>query len=148
MGALPLLGMSERIRILEMLIEAFNRMKAELHTYGMSIPELMEQMREHQLFGAIRPRLEQEGAMAFSQIWLDCMERYHERLTAQEYRMVSELGDTLGRYALEEQLASLEAAIVFLTAGKNETKDRLRAVSKLYMGTSMSLAAMLVVLLL
>jgi len=53
----------------------------------------------------------------------------------------------LGRYTLEEQLSSIQSVIGLLAQGKEETRNKLRSVSRLYMGTSLSLSAMLVVLL-
>ena len=86
--------------------------------------------------------------MAFSSAWKDCVMHHGVFLTGEEQYAIAGLGDVLGHYALEEQLASLDAVIDMLKRCKEETKDKLRGVWRLYLGTSLSLSAMLVVLLL
>ena len=134
------------------MLDAFTKelkfIKAELHTYGLSIPELMGRMQTSMVFSTVGDIIEQYGAMAFSEGWKDCVTKFGEHLTPREHQSTAGLGDVLGRYSLEEQVSAIDEAVELLSQGKVETMMRLREVSRLYMGTSLSLSAMLVVLLL
>ena len=147
LGGVPILRLLERIRVLALISEALSTMRAELNTYNMSIPELMRTVKDNRLFSSVVLLLEEEP-MSFSAQWKTCVAQVGKNLTVREYRAVSSLGDVLGRYALEEQLASMDGVIELLREGKSETAHKLHSVSKLYVGTSLSLSAMLVVLLL
>ena len=148
LGCFPLMKMKERIRVLDVVTEELKFIRAELHTYGLSIPELMGRMQTSMVFSTVGDIIEQYGAMAFSEGWKDCVTKFGEHLTPQERQATEGLGDILGRYALEEQVRAIDEAVELLLQGKMETVKRLREVSRLYMGTSLSLSAMLVVLLL
>ena len=148
LGCMPLVKLRERIKTLDTLIGELKRMRAELHSYGLSIPELMQKMGESVIFSSVRDSIEMDGAMAFAMGWKGCVAKCESCLTPQECQAVSALGDVLGRYAMEEQLSALDEVVEILQNGKEETKQRLQSVSRLYMGTSLCLSAMLVVLLL
>lgn len=147
LGCLPLAEMRKRIEILESIISGLCRMRSELSTYGMSIPNLMALMKNENMFSSVRDCLERNGPMSFSDSWKAYIKEFGYALTAEENRVVSSLGDVLGQYAMTEQLESLRTVIELLEHGKVETRNKLRSVSRLYVGTSLSLSAMLVVLL-
>lgn len=147
LGGLPIWSMLERIRVIELFLDGLIKMRAELNTYSMSIPELMMTMKGHKIFSSVCLLLAEEP-MSFSGQWKSSVDQVAESLTEQEYRSVSGLGDILGRYSLEEQLASMDSVIVLLREGKMHTEHKLRSLSRLYLGTSLSLSGMLVVLLL
>ena len=148
LGCLPLMAMKERIRALEGYREELMRMRAELSTYGMSIPELIHVLRNSVLFSLPLLRIEEEGPMAFSVGWKTGVAQNSGSLTVHEKNALERLGDVLGRYSIEEQLCAIDEVVDIFEQGKAETLHKLRSVTRLYMGTSLSLSAMLVVLLL
>lgn len=147
LGGFPLQRMWERARILNGFEKALYRMKAELNSYGLSIPELMQRMGDVELFSSIAKEIEKEGPMGFAEEWKRCIDHNSGYLTDAEHHEIAALGEILGRYELAEQLTAVQNVITILNQGKEETKKKLSSVSKLYMGTSLSLSAMLVVLL-
>lgn len=147
LGGMPLQRMWERIRMLSTFEEALHLMRAELSSYGLRIPELMQRMDDCELFSSVAKYMEEVGPMGFSEGWKCCIERNCSFLTETERHEIAGLGEVLGRYTLEEQLFSIQSVIGLLVQGKEETRNKLRSVSRLYMGTSLSLSAMLVVLL-
>ena len=147
MGGLPLVGMWERIQTLNAFEDTLLRMEAELNSYGRSLPDLLEAMKESALLGVVAQRMEEEGPMGFACGWRYCVEQYCVHLTEREQCAVAGLGEILGRYSLEEQLAFIHKTVAVIEEGKAETKNKLRTVSRLYMGTSLSLSLMLIVLL-
>ena len=152
LGILPLAEMNERIRILSEYNYALNRLKSELSTYGTSIPQSMRNLslenKRASLFGAVSEHIELYGAMAFSEGWKSYIVKHRGMMGEQAYCAVIDLADVLGRYSIEEQLAAIERALCSISLGQDETKKKLQRVSKLYLGTSISLSLMLVVLLL
>lgn len=127
-------------------------MRAELATYGSGIPELMRMLcrreEETAIFDAVVLYIEQNGAMAFSEGWRTFISNHDEQLKEQELSALLGLADVLGLYAIEEQLAALEQASDVLCEGMEETRKKLREVSRLCMGASLSISLMLVILLL
>ena len=144
---MPLFWMRERMDTLDRLINGLCRMRSELSTYGISISDLMGLMKAEEMFSMVAECLEKSGPMAFSDSWKSNMKSFGNALTVRELHALEGLGEILGRYALEEQIESLNAVLELLTEGMNETKHKLKSVSRLYVGTSLSLSAMLVVLL-
>ncbi len=132
--------------------QALRRMRSELATYGTSIPELMRALRESEkntnLFEFVSNYIEENGPMAFCDIWKTYVKAESDYMTERENTAVLGLGDILGRYTIHEQLAAIDEVIEVLKEGKAETKMKLKEVAKLYLGTGLSLSSMLVVLLL
>lgn len=147
-GIAPLLKLLERIRLLSELIHALEKTKAELNTNVPTIPQLVYSMEGScELFNFINDQIEKQGPMVFYNAWHTCIqqERY---LTPEEQNALHALGDTLGRYVIDDQLAAFDRTLPILKEGYTDAKIQLQSVSRLYIGTGLSLSAMLVVVLL
>ena len=127
------------------------KLKAELVSYEVSIPVLMQAMSREgdgSIFSFASRCIMSEGAMAFSNAWHRYLNEHGVFLEEQEYHAVNALGDVLGRYTIEEQAAAIDHSLSVLSAGRKEHTDKLHSVTRLYLGTAIALSAMLVVLLL
>ena len=152
LSILPLMEMKERIRRLMVYADELRAIHAQLSTYGTSIPVLMRALCiEHTtsgLFAAISEHMDRNGAMSFSDGWKRYINEQAAFLPEQELSALLHLGDVLGKYTVEEQLSSIERVLDLLYLGIGETKSKLREVSRLYLGTGLSLSSILVILLL
>ena len=152
LGFMPLLDMKERVRMITMYREGLNRMKSELSTYGTSIPLLMNHLRAIEnsckLFAYVSDAIEQNGPMCFSSAWHTYITEHGKFLNNTECETMCTLGEVLGRYSLEEQIASIDRSIELLASGAQVTRVKLQELSRIYIGTSLCLSTMLVVLLL
>ena len=144
--------LKKRTRLLMLYDHGLKRMRTELATYGMSIPELMQKLsdneREWTLFPIVCSYIEQNGAMAFESGWKSYFVSHGDYLKDTEYRLIVGLGEILGRYTIDEQLEAIDRVSDALVLGVEETRHKVHEVSRLYLGTSFALSAMLVVMLL
>ena len=77
--------------------------------------------------------------MAMEMFWM---------LTKQEEDALLSLGDVLGAYILEDQMQEIDTAITMFQNGILDTKGFLKEQGKLYLGTSLSIGLILVVVML
>lgn len=147
LGCTPLLKLVQRKQMLGEMMHSLSKMKSELCTASPSLPQLMYRMRDHgQMFTYLSSEMEEKGPMAFYDAWHYCVER-ELCLTGEEKNTLHSLGDALGRYVLEEQVAAIEGTIPVLREGYVQTKEQMREVGRLYIGMGLSLSVMLVIVL-
>lgn len=147
-GCSPLLKGMERKRVLSELMCGLSKMKSELCTAAPSLPQLILRIHDDGWrFADISAEMTEKGAMEFYNAWHGCVDNTH-CLTQEERSSLHGLGDALGRYVLEEQVAAIERTVPVLGKGYARTKEQLREVGRLYIGVGLSLSVMLVIVLL
>ena len=153
-GTYPIYCKSCRIRLLMELIDALEKMKVELHSNVPTLPRLMDSMalcadgKAKYFFEALNKAMREKGAMAFYDEWKRQTSKGLQTLTYRERAEFLHLGDTLGCYLLEDQVESVERNLAVLREGALSTKAYIRERLKLYLGTSVSVGMLAVILLL
>ena len=153
-GACPIIYKMKRIRALSNLTSALFRMRMEMHAAAPSIPILIQIMCENSygeprdFFASIWSSMEEHGAMAFYSTWNIKAKEMFWMLTKQEEDALIKLGDVLGAYILEDQVQEIDTAITIFQNGILDTKGFLKEQGKLYLGTSLSIGLILVVVML
>ena len=109
--------LGDRVRSLRSLVGGLEILKRELSFRRTAMPELMERTARQAgeparyLFARCRDHLEELGERSFGQIWVRAVEAEPELLLTREERAVlAELGQVLGRYDADGQIAALERA--------------------------------------
>lgn len=144
----PLLKLMERKRLLSELTSILEKLHSELCTSAPALPQLMERVgTEHPIVGSIVSEMQENGPISFYDAWHKSIDR-EVYLTEEERNSLHGLGDVLGRYVLEEQLTAIARTLEVLREGYLSAKLQLAEVSRLYIGTGLSLSAMLVIILL
>lgn len=108
--------LSVRLQVLSSLLTALQLMQAEIAFRQTPVPELLEQLT-HQLpppadglFALCAQRGEELGRVPFSEIWRESVESCRGlELSRQERRELAAIGNILGRYDVDGQLAALAA---------------------------------------
>ena len=152
LGSLPLVSMKERTRLLNGYVDALKAMKAELSAQGLSIPKLMDVLSEgnssHHIFAYLSSYIAEHGVMEFSVGWRSYIMSESSIIEEDELRSLMSVGDMLGKYTLEDQISEIEHCIEILERGIENTRQKQKEITKLYLGTSLSLSLMLIIALL
>ncbi len=121
----------------------------ELERFRTPLPALFGKLPE-QLEGEaaafcrrVRDGLAQLGSREMEDIWREAV----APLPAEERRILTPLGQVLGRYGAEEQLAAVDACRGEMERARDETAAALRERSRMYIGVGAAGAAVLAVLL-
>ena len=153
-GTYPIYCKSCRLRLLMELIGALEKMKVELHSNAPTLPCLMESMvlcangKAKHFFEALHKAMREKGAMEFYDEWKRQARKELQHLTYQERAEVLCLGDTLGCYLIEDQVERIDRTLSVLREGAFSTKAYIRERLKLYLGTSVSMGMLAVIVLL
>ena len=113
-GLLASEGLKRQVSILEALLGAVERMKGELPLRLLPGPELLQSMEKSstppvsEFFRRCGAGLGELGEKSFAQIWRQAMEKSLPELEQAAKVAFETLGEMLGQYREEEQLAALE----------------------------------------
>ena len=145
----------DRVKTLRSLVGGLEVLGRELSFRRTAMPELMERTARQAgaparyLFARCRDHLEELGERTFGQIWTQAVEEEPELLLAEPERAIlRELGQVLGRYDADDQLAALERADRELTACLARAEEDRRRLSRVYTALGVGSGAMLAILLL
>lgn len=112
-GASELAALKRRVRVLEALISALGIMRGEICSRLTPMADILEMLsRETEepirgLFRRIYDGMQELGERSFYEIWSDAVRAVPMGLTEREERVLCELGNSLGRYDIQLQAASL-----------------------------------------
>ena len=147
--------LGDRVRSLRSLVGGLEILMRELSFRRTSMPELMERTARQAgeparyLFARCRDHLEELGERSFGQIWAGAVEAEPELLLTREERTVLvELGQVLGRYDADGQIAALERAEEGLKACLARAEEDRRRLGRVYTALGVGSGAMLAILLL
>lgn len=147
--------LGDRVRSLRSLVGGLEILKRELSFRRTAMPELMERTARQAgeparyLFARCRDHLEELGERSFGQIWVRAVEAEPELLLTREERAVlAELGQVLGRYDADGQIAALERAEEGLKVCLARAEEDRRRLGRVYTALGMGSGAMLAILLL
>ena len=145
----------DRVRSLRSLVGGLEILDRELSFRRTAMPELMERTARQAgapacyLFARCRDHLEELGERSFSQIWARAVAEEPELLLAEEERAaLLELGEILGRYDADGQIAALKRAEETLKACLTRAKEDRRRLGRVYTALGAGSGAMLAILLL
>ena len=147
--------LGDRVRSLRSLVGGLEILRRELSFRRTAMPELMERTARQSseparyLFARCRDHLEELGERSFGQIWARAVEAEPELLlTREEGAVLAELGQVLGRYDADGQIAALERAEEGLKACLTRAEEDRRRLGRVYTALGVGSGAMLAILLL
>ncbi len=152
-GMLSVAVAKKRIRTLEVLIMAIERMSVELSSRLAPIPKLIGLLSHNQKGGAedffteLYARIPELGEKELSELWRECAEQELTVLNADELCDFAALGYVLGRGDLSSQLSTLNHCKLRLDGALNAARGELSQKSRLCMGVSGAIGLMLVIML-
>lgn len=152
-GFLAGLAAADGLRRRQALRDELGRMLTllgfELARFRTPLPAVFEKLSEQlagqtaELCRRVRDGLDQLGSRELDEIWRDAL----APLPAEERRILTPLGQVLGRYGAEEQLAAVDACRKEMERARDEAADALRERGRMYIGVGAAGAAALAVLL-
>ena len=147
--------LGDRVKSLYSIVGGLEIMERELSFRRTAMPELMERTARQAseparyLFARCREHLEELGERTFGQIWSRAVEAESELLFTQEERMLlEELGEVLGRYDADGQIAALKRTEETLRACLERAREDRRRLGRVYTALGVGSGAMLAILLL
>ena len=147
--------LEERVKSLRSLVAGLEILGRQLAFRRAAMPELMErtacQTEEpaRYLFAYCREHLEELGEQTFGAIWAQAAEEEPGLLLAQEERAVlAELGEVLGRYDADDQIAALGRTVDALRVCLTRAQEERRRLGRVYTALGVGSGAMLAILLL
>ena len=131
LGLLTVGRSAQRLRSLQSLLSALDRMKAELGDLLAPLPELVRRLEAEQPAGEFFARvswLAEKKRLPFREAWIQALEETEALcLRPEERKALAALGDVLGRYEAETQCAAVERVRQRLALFRElEEKDRAR----------------------
>ena len=144
----------DRVKALRSLAGGLEILGRELSFRRTAMPELMERTARQAgeparyLFVRCRDRLGQLGERSFGQIWAEALEGEPELLLGETERSVLlELGEVLGRYDADDQIAALNRAERALGDCLARAEEEKRRLGRVYTALGVGSGAMLAILL-
>ena len=153
-GTYPLLCKMNRLRALRELISSLERMRVDMRANVPTMPQLINDLLESAhgvsklFFQGLRDAMDDRGAMSFYDEWKHLTQELLWMLSDAERAEMMTLGDMLGCYSAEDQIVAMERTISVLQAGALIIKKFIREKMKLYVGTSVSVGMIVVIVLL
>ena len=142
-------GLRRRQALREELVRMLTLLGFELERFRTPLPEAFEKLsggltgQAAALCGRVWDGLDQLGRRELADIWREAL----ASLPARERRILTPLGQVLGRYGAEEQLAAVEASRREMERARDEAAEALRQRGRMYIGVGAAGAAALAVLL-
>lgn len=152
-GWLRLDGLRQRCRALAAFAEALRRGSAELGTSLTPTGELMAMLAEgsnpwvSRFFASVRDDLAARGAPCFPECWQAAVDGCGI-LELPEQQALSALATVLGQYGAEETCAALDRCARQLETAGEEVLRRMPDAARLYLGISLTVSALLAIVLL
>lgn len=159
-GASLVLGLTyireqkRRLYTLCSLLELLKSFRGELATHMTPIPELTAALAQRAhgaaaaLMFSLNTRLDHLGEKGFSELWAESVKEKLDMLAADERDVVLNLGRSLGRYELEQQLMELDHCIEYLNGRISLYRSALPEKRRLGLGLACGAGALLVIVLL
>ena len=154
MGAVACAERRRRLSALDELTAALRRMRAELASHARPTAELCRMLGESAagetgaFFTLLLHSLGELGERPFYALWREAAGKALRSLREEERESFARLGESLGRYELEEQLGAIESCLAFFDSAREKARAELPAQRKLTLGLALSAGAMLTILLL
>ena len=152
-GYLPISKMNLRIAQLNDYQEFLMKLHRELHTNAAPLPQLFSQLDISEsswafaLFEKIKGSLYTQQSISFRDAWKEHISKDELLFIAEERQCILMLGETLGKYTLEDELQAIENAASKLQEGIQTTKQKIQEIAKLSMGCSAAIGIMLILVL-
>ncbi|MGX8698479.1 MAG: stage III sporulation protein AB [bacterium] len=153
-GAMELMALRRRVRLLGAWAAALELMRGELVTRLPPMAALLEDMaRETReplrgFFRRTRRGMEKLGELRFSEIWESALTESKLPLTEEETASLRELGASLGRFDLQLQQGALLRTAARFEDYRREAEERLRREGKVHLLFPVAAAVAVVVILL
>ena len=153
-GTYPILCKMSRLRVMSEFVNVLERMKLELRSVASPLPQMLAVLIADShgtakvFLNKLKVVMDEKGAVCFYDEW--------KRLTQYDLQMLNErertsflvLGDMLGCYVAEDQVEALERTISIFQEGVLTTREFIRERLKLYLGVSVSVGLLVVIVLL
>lgn len=133
---------------------SLDRLHAELAAALVPMPTLIVGLTEDakgdaaSFFRQIGISLDEKRECTFREIWRESAEQHLRRLDPTDYRAVADLGEWLGRFPLDEQLAALERCTFSLRGSLKRHREHFPEEKRLSYGISLALGGFFSVMLL
>ena len=153
-GTRPLMYKISRLRVLTEFVYVLERMKLEMHSHAPLLPQMLDdvivdaQGAAKNFLKEVKKVMDEDGAVFFYDEWKRLTRRDLRMLTERECTSFLVLGDMLGCCAAEEQVDAIVCTISVLQEGLLSTREYIRDRMKLYLGTSVSVGLIAVIVLL
>lgn len=134
-------------------VDMLSFMQDELENYVCTLPELFDRCGRHckgkaaAFCKGLSLAMREQYHADFSEKWSGLLERSFNEMKAEDFSALRGLGDILGRYDLETQLAAISAAKKDLEKSYRELNDALPDKRRLWTGCIFLGCAMLMILL-
>ena len=147
-------GRARRLHQLSDFARLFSLLRGELQTHAWPLPALFETLEPRvgemprQLLNRLLDGMERLGSEEFSALWEESVSAVLPEVSGFQRQLLSQLGQTLGRYDLTQQCEILKLCEdSFLEAAERETRS-LSEAKRLVWGLALSASAMLIIILL
>lgn len=153
LSLIPFYHRRYRIRLLQDFLRDFRFVHNELRSNLSSVPDLMDFLRRNggestrEVYAIIFEMINTHGTALFHDDWCSGMKRYSRYLSSEEYDLLINVGNMLGRYILEEQLSALNHLIESFEESLSTEKLIFSEKNRLDIGIGTSLGIILVILL-
>lgn len=153
LSAIPLCHHKHRMRVLRDFLHDFRFIHTEMKSNLSSVPDLMDHLRvkggetTKSAYRSVYEKIATHGAALFQEDWCCIMMQYRIYLTSEEYGLLLNIGDILGKYILEEQLSALNNLIRLFEESFAKEKEIFPEKKKINLGIGTSLGIILVILL-
>ena len=134
----------QRLQTLQNLIYALDHMEGQLQTNDLPLKELCTQIARisggtvRLFYVSLTRKLSQLGELSFAELWGQALVEELPVLDGMTRDTLLQLGNSLGRYELQQQLRALQACRSSLAARLEEAKKEYPNQAKLGMGLSTS----------
>ena len=141
-GSISPLCLRHRLVVMEQMLSDLTRMRHELNSEHLSVPELMELMLSFAgnetlaLYRNVHHAMHLNGVACFTDVWQRSVEAELVALQSTEREAIGALGEILGQYLLEDQLTAIDTV-----CGKlRESISSLKTIAENKMRVSLSFA--------
>lgn len=144
---------TSRLRTLRELSAALARLQAEMNLHLTDLPSLAKSLggecsdRAGRFFAGLSAKLDKLGEKSFPQLWAENVRELLPELEAEDREAFLRLGQTLGRYELDEQLAAIERCRATLDRSASQLAQCLPERRRLAFGLMSAAGALLCILL-
>ena len=131
-----------------------NQIKRELQTNLWSISDILNNIHTtkspclNHFISHVKHDVDQSGAAEFTSSWRDNVTKSLIYLTEEEESAISQLGEILGRYSLDEQVIALEKVINTFENNYDSARELYQTKSKISLSIGASVGAIIIILLL
>lgn len=152
-GQMKVKAVRQELFTLNALIAGVRVMRAELTSRLCPMEDLLRQAAEHAgseadvFFQQCAERLTNLNEESFSDLWSDACQRI-TTISAEDRRQLEMLGDSLGRYELEEQLAACDRYLRVAEENADKLRVKLPELRKLSLALSAAAGMFLCLLIL